>query len=65
MSNNSILHKSFVYTQFKFQTVLFDPRIRSYQVLSLRRANLGVMAMKEHSTFPIASASLEPHHEII
>ena len=26
---------------------------------------MGVMAMKEYSTFPKASALLEPHHQIV
>ena len=39
-------HKSFVCTQFKCQTVLFDPEIGPYQVLLLwARVDLGTMAM--------------------
>ena len=29
------------------------------------RVDLGVMAMKGYSTFPKASALLEPHHQIV
>ncbi len=40
-------------TQFKCQTVLFDPQIGPYQVLPLRaRVNLGAMATKGYSIFP-------------
>ena len=46
--------------------VLFNPYIGPYQVLQLRaREDLGAMAMKESSAFPKASASLEPHHQIV
>ena len=51
---------SFVFTQFKCQTVLFDPQIGPYQVLPLRvRVNLGAMAMKSYSASP-KIALLEP-----
>ena len=35
LSKKSIKHKSFVCTQCKCQTVLFDPLIGPYQVISL------------------------------
>ena len=55
----------FVCTQFKCQTVLFDPSIGPYQVLLLWvRVDLGAMAMKGYSTFPKAPTWLEPHHHI-
>ena len=57
---------SFVCTQFKCQTVLFDPQIGSYQVLPLQaRVDLGAMVMKGYSTFPKASALQLPPHQII
>ena len=57
---------SLVCTQFKCQTVLFDPKIRPYQVLPLWvRLDLGAMAMKGYSTFPKAPTLLEPHHQIV
>ena len=44
---------SLVCTQFKCQTVLFDPKIGPYLVLLLWvRVDQGVMAMKEYSAFP-------------
>ena len=46
MSKNSISHQSFVCTQIKYQTVLFDPSIGLYQVLSNWVINLSTMAMK-------------------
>ena len=46
ISNNSIKPYSFVCTQFKYQTVLFDQWIRPYQVLTLWDSNLGAMAIK-------------------
>ena len=49
-----------------YSSVLFDPLIGSYQVLPLRaRMDLEVMAMKEYSAFPNASALLEPHQQIV
>ena len=84
ITNNSIKHQSFVYTQlndqtvlfqtiqfsistqFKCQTVLFDPEIGPYQVLALwARVDLGVMTMKGYSVFPKAPALLKPHHQIV
>ena len=39
--------------------VLFDPLIWAFQVLSFQaRVDLGVMAMKEYSSFPKAAALL-------
>ena len=83
ITNNSIKHQSFVYsqlndqiflflifqfcmsfvcTQLKCQTILFDSWIESFQVLLFRaKVNLGVMAMKRYSTFPKAQALLELH----
>ena len=52
-ANNSIQYYSF--ELFKCQTVLFDPKIRPYQVQPLWiKVNLGVMAMKGYSSFPKA-----------
>ena len=54
-----------VWTQFKIQTVLFDPQIGLYQVLSLRaRVDLGAMPMKRYFTFPKVPG-LELHHQIV
>ena len=54
---------SLVCTQFKCQTVLFDPLIGPYQLLPLwPRVDLGAMAIKGYSAFPKAPALLEPHH---
>ena len=55
-----------VNAHFKCQTILFDPYIGPYQVLTLRtRADLGVMAVTSYSAFPNALALLEPNHQII
>ena len=35
ISNYSVQHASFVYPQFKCQTVIFDPLIGAYQLLPL------------------------------
>ena len=44
---------SFVCTQFKCQTVLFDPEIGPYQGLPLQaRVDVGAIAMKGYSIFP-------------
>ena len=57
ISNNSIYHNLFVYTQFKCQTVLFNSQIRPDQVLPHRvRVELGVMAIKGYSTLPQSSS---------
>ena len=57
---------AFVCSQFKCQTVLFDPHIGLYQVLPLgARVDLGAMAMKEYCAFPKAPALLEPHDQIV
>ena len=46
--------------------ILFDPKIGPYQVLPLQATvDLGVMAMKEYSTFPQAPVLLEPHLQIV
>ena len=81
ISNNSITHRlmsnsnyfkrfnlaiSFICTLFKCQTVLLDPCIGPYQVLSLwARVDLGTMAMRGYSAFPKASVLLDPHHQIV
>ena len=53
----SISH--FFCTQFKCQTVLFDPLIGSYQVLPpWVRVSQRSMTVKEHSAFPKAPVSL-------
>ena len=55
------LHKSFVCTQFKCQTVLFNPLIGPYNLLLLLVwVDLGAMEMKRYSAFPKALALLEP-----
>ena len=57
MSRNSIPHK----TQFKCETVLFNPETGPCQVLPLRaREDLGRVAMKGYSAFPKEPAFLEP-----
>ena len=64
--NNSIKHLSFVYTEFKFQAVLFDTYIGPNQLLPLRASvDLGAMAMKENFEFHNAPELLEPHHKIV
>ena len=56
---------SFVCTQFKCQTDLFDPKIGQYQVLPLRvTVDLGTTAMNWYSTFSKAPG-LEPNYQII
>ena len=58
--------KSFACIHFKYQTVLFDPKIGSYQVLPLRaRVDLEAIAMKGYSAFSKAHALQEPHHRIV
>ena len=65
ITSNSIKHKSFVYTQLNGPTVLFDPFIGLYQVLSQWvRVDLGAMEMKRRCIFPKA-LRLEPHHQIV
>ena len=45
--------------------VLFDPEMKPNQVLPIRASgDLGAMAMNGYSTFPKASALLEPHYPI-
>ena len=62
---NSILHKSFVCTHFKCQTVLFNSQIEPNQVLPLRAKVIqGVMAMKGYSAFPKALVLPETDHEM-
>ena len=62
ISNNSIWYKSFVCTQFKYQTALFDIKIGFYQLLPLQaRVDLGVIAVKGYSAFPKVPALVEPH----
>ena len=56
----------FLCTQFKCQTVLFNPLIGPFQVLPLwARVDMGVMAMKGFSAFPKVLALLEPQHQIV
>ena len=73
--NNSIKHQSFVYAQLNDQTVLFltiQFNASYFYALSLNvkqfylthNVDLGVMVMKEYSTFPKTAALLEPHHQI-
>ena len=53
-------------TQFKCQTVLFDPWIGHYQVLPHQAsAELGAMAMMEWIAISKAPASQEPRYQII
>ena len=57
---------SFVYIEFKCQTVLFDPLIGSCQVLLLWACvDLEAMAMKGYFAFSKAPALLEPHYQIV
>ena len=52
-------------TQFKCQTVLFNPSIGPYQVILLwARVELGAMAMMGYSAFHNTPTFLEPHHQI-
>ena len=52
-------------TQLNYQTVLFDPKIGPYQVITLQtRVDIGVMAVKRFSVIPKASTSLKPHIQI-
>ena len=60
ISNNSVEHKSFVCSQFDYQTALFDPLIWLQA-----RVQLGAMIMKGYSTFPKAPALQELHHQIV
>ena len=56
--NNSVLRNN--------SLVLFDPYIGPYQVLPLWfMMDLGAMAMKGYSAFPIAPVLLEPHYQIV
>ena len=56
---------SSVCTQFKCQTVLFDPLIKPYQVvLQQVRVDLGVMAKKRYSASP-KTPGLEPEHQSV
>ena len=54
---------SFVCTQFKCLTVLFDPWIGPYLPLHVR-VDLGAMPMKGYSAFPKVPALLKPHHQL-
>ena len=66
ISNNLIQHKSFVCTQYKCQTILFDPLIGPYQVLP-HRAGLdqGAIKIKGYSAFFKVLALLEPRYQIV
>ena len=62
-SNNSIYYKPFVCIQFKYQTVLWDPDIKPYQVLPLRaRVDLGpienewILCISQSSSLTTASS---------
>ena len=62
ITNNLIKHKSFVYKQFKYRTVLFEPQIGPYQVLPLRVwEDLRAMEMNKYFKLPRAPG-LDPHH---
>ena len=55
-----------VCTQFKFETVLFYPLTRRYQVLPLgARVNRGARSMKGYPALPKTSALLEAHHPFV
>ena len=57
---------SFVYTQSKCQTVLFDSLIAPFQMLPLwAGVDQGEMAMKGYSTFPKVAALMKPYHQIV
>ena len=59
-------HMSFVCTQFKSKTVLFDPYIGPYQVIPLgNRVDLGAKIMKEYSALPTVSTLLKIHQQIV
>ena len=54
----------FIWSEIKFKTVLFDPKMGPYQILPLQvRVDLVVMVMKGYSTFP-KTPGLKPHHMI-
>ena len=54
-----------LFIQFKCQTVLFDLKMRHYQVLTLEvKVNLAAMAVKMYSKFPKVPR-LAPHHQIV
>ena len=56
---------SFICTQFKSETVLFDPEIGPYLALPLRvRVDIEAMPVNGYSAFPKTSVLLEPHHQI-
>ncbi len=64
------MSKEFLFQTIQFsismQLVIFNKQIGPYQVLPFRaRVDPGAMAMKGCSAFPKATASLEPHHQII
>ena len=55
-----------LFSQFKCQTVLFDPSTGPSQVLPLQtRVDLGAIAMKGYSRFPKAPALQEPHNQMV
>ena len=57
---------SFVSTQFKCQTIIFDAETELFQVLPLHATvDLRAIAIKGHSAFSKAPALLEPHHPIV
>ena len=59
-------HKSYVYPQFKYEAILFNPSIGPYRVLLLlARVNLEAMAMKMYSKFPKAPELQELHVQIV
>ena len=62
IADNSIYNKSFVCTQFKYHTVLFNPWIGAYQVLPFwARVELGAMTMKGYSHCPNLYQILQCH----
>ena len=55
-----------LFSQFKYQTILFNPLIGPYQVQPLQvRVYLGAMTMKGYSSFSKAPPLLVPHHQIV
>ena len=61
---NSYVSRNSVYHKFKYQTLLLDPQIGSYEVLPLRAmVDLAEMAIKGYSAFAKALALLKPRHQ--
>ena len=66
LSNISVFHMLFVCSQFKCQTILFDPEIGPFHLLPLRtRVDLGVVVMRGYSAFPKDPVSLDKIFSVI